>query len=484
MKPLSVNKITRAILVVLSAAVLFSCSDGERLPAKSAELEKLMKFCYENGMFNGTVLVAEKGEVIYKDAWGYADLESGRELINASPFYLASVSKQFTCMGIMILHEQGKLSYDDPLSKFFPEFPDYANEVSIEHMMTHTSGIPDHFALGSYKPDLTNQDVLELLIKVDTLNFEPGDRFSYSNGAYVLLSMIAEKVSALPYHLFMKEYIFDPLGMHHTLVFDHSKPVIENRAIGFNGAGDKADYNLLTTGAGGMYSTVEDMFLWDRALHEGKLVPAATLKKAYTPYTFNDGTKSDYGYGWGIRKDELTLTVSHSGGLAGFITYIQRELNTENTLVMLTNNGGGGTYLQSILPSIDSILQEKSFTMPKIPISFEMRRIIDEQGIEEAVSHYSSLKENNTEEYDFSEAQLNMLGYQYLEKDEFHIALAIFKLNMEAYPDGFNTYDSYAEALMMKGDTAQAIKYYEKSLELNPDNDNAVSMILRLRKKR
>ena len=146
--------------------------------------------------------------------------------------------------------------------------------------------------------------MLEILLEVDNPDFSPGNRFSYSNGGYVLLSMIAEKVSEKPYHQFMNEEIFEPLGMKQTLVYDHSKPVISNRAVGYNGAGEKADYDILTTGAGGMYSTVEDLFRWDRALYTEKLISAATLEEAFTPFMLNDGTTSNYGYGWGITKLE------------------------------------------------------------------------------------------------------------------------------------------------------------------------------------
>ena len=225
------------------------------------KLDSIINNCYQNGEFNGTILVSRNKKVVYRKAFGYANFETKENLIPESVFYLASVSKQFTAMAIMILNERNQLTYNDKLSKYFPEFPSYANVVTIKHLLTHTSGIPDHFGLNSYKPDLTNQDVLEILIEQKSLEFKLGDRFEYSNSGYILLAMITEKVSGIPFHEFMKENVFDPLGMTNTLVYDESKPLISNRAIGYSINGTLNDYNILTTGAGGIFSTIDDMHL-------------------------------------------------------------------------------------------------------------------------------------------------------------------------------------------------------------------------------
>jgi CubicO group peptidase (beta-lactamase class C family) len=302
-------------------------------------LDSIINDCHQNGEFNGTVLVTRNNKVVYRKALGYANFETKKKLIPESVFYLASVSKQFTAMAIMILNERKKLAYDDKLSKYFPEFPSYANEITIRHLLTHTSGIPDHFRLNSYKPDLKNEDVLEILIKQKFLDFKPGDRFEYSNSGYILLAMITEKVSGNPFHEFMKVNVFDPLGMNNTLVYDESKPFIDNRAIGYSMDGTINDYNILTTGAGGMFSTVDDLYLWDQALYTGTLVSWGTKYEAYTPFTLNDGAVSNYGFGWFIYEDERRKTVSHSGSFSGFRNYISRDIVNKNAFVLLTNNG-------------------------------------------------------------------------------------------------------------------------------------------------
>ena len=174
----------------------------------------------------------ENDKILYTNSFGYANFKTQEKLTAEYAFYLASVSKQFTTMAIMILKEKGSLDYDNSLSDYFPEFPQYAEKVKIKNLMSHTSGIGDHFELGAYKPDLTNADVLELLISQDSLNFEPGSKYQYSNGAFVLLALIVENVSGMPYHTFMKENIFTPLGMNNTLVYDESKPLIRFKTKG------------------------------------------------------------------------------------------------------------------------------------------------------------------------------------------------------------------------------------------------------------
>ena len=207
-------------------------------------IDSLMNYSYENGLLNGTVLVSQNNEVIYRNSFGYADFDKNEFLVPESSFYLASVSKQFTTMAVMLLQERGELSYEDKLSDYFPDFPDYADLVTIRHMMTHTSGIPDHYGLNAYKVGLNNDDVYELLVKQEELDFDPGSQFSYSNGGYVLLSMIVEKVTGEPFHEFMKTNIFTALEMNNTLVYDKSEPKVTDRAIGYNASGMLDDYDI------------------------------------------------------------------------------------------------------------------------------------------------------------------------------------------------------------------------------------------------
>lgn len=473
----------KIILFLIAFIILLyvtQCANPENDKAK--KVDQFITACFGKNIFNGTILVAENGKTIYKNALGYLDFETKEKLQINSPFYLASVSKQFTAMSIMILKEQNKLKYEDKLSDYFPEFPSYSNQVTIRHLLTHTSGIPNHYRLGAYKKDLTNQEVLEILIKQDTLDFNPGENYSYSNGGYVLLAMIAEKASAKPFHEFLKEQIFNPLGMNQSLVYDESKPEIPLRAIGHNNFGDINDYEILTTGAGGIYSTVEDLYLWDQALYTEKLVKSETLNDAFEPFKLNNDSISNYGFGWKIEQDKTGKIVSHGGALVGYRTYIERNLSSKNTIIFLTNRGST-TSFDKLSDAIVNILNNQPYQIPRIPISIEMHRIIESKGIDQAVIRYNELKQNDEESYNFSESQLNDLGYFYLtDEKSVNNAIKIFKLNVKSFPDSFNPYDSLGEAYMINKDYALAIKNYEKSIELNPNNTNAELMIKRLMK--
>jgi len=445
-------------------------------------IEALMRHCHEHGMLNGVVLVKANGETVYEKAWGLADLRDGRALDTDTAFYLASVSKQFTAMGAMLLVERGKLSYDSKLSEFFPEFPDYADEVTVHHLMTHTSGIPDHFDLLQDVPDgLTNAQVLETLVAVPELEFEPGSRFSYSNGGYVLLSMIVAKASRKPYHEFMADNVFKPLGMKRTLVYDESRPEIANRAVGFNATGDLDDYGILTTGAGGIYSTLGDLSKWDDALYGERLVGSETLERAFSATTLSDGTESNYGYGWGVETRDGRKIVAHSGGLNGYRTFVARDLEKRNSVILLTNMGGT-INLGQLAESVAAVLEGEDPPMPDIPIALHLMRLIDRDGLATALVSYDEIRDRGEGGgYDLSEGQLNVLGYEYLGRGEVDTAIVLFKKNVEAYPEAFNVYDSLAEAYMKKGATRRAIVNYAQSLVLNPDNDNALQRLERLR---
>lgn len=443
---------------------------------KSKQIDALMKHCHEYGMFNGTILVSEKGNVIYRNAFGDANKEKGEQLVPESEFYLASVSKQFTTMAIMMLKERGKLSFSDPLSKYFPDFPGYADKVTIRHLMTHTSGVPDHYRLNLYRPDLKNSDVLERLIKQDTLDFAPGERYSYSNGGFVMLALIAEKAAGMPFHAFMKENIFDPLGMNHTLVYDESKPAIPNRAVGYNQAGGLDDYEILTTGAGGMFSNIDDLYLWDQALYTEKLVSKETIEEAFTSTVLNDGEVSNYGYGWQVNENDGQKIVAHGGSMNGYRTYIRRDLTNRNAHVLLTNNGAA-IAMGDINSAIVNILDGKPFELPKIPFASKLREFMQENEGPVAAQLAKDFLSSQSDKYDSDEQGVNTLGYDYLGKEDYPRALAIFQLNIELNPTSANTYDSMGEAYMKSGDKENAIKLYKKSIELNPNNTNGIKML-------
>ena len=230
--------------------------------------------------------------------------------------------------------------------------------------------------------------------------------------------------------------------------------------------------------AGSLYSTVEDLYLWDQALYTDKLLSAQLKESMYKP------GMSDYAYGWVVRKTQLgaqgepVTTIEHEGGINGFNTLITRMPESKNLIVLLNNTGG--TKLDEMSQKIAAILFGKPYKAPMRDIADTLFSTTVEKNVQTAIKQYRELKSTQQDAYDFSEGQLNRLGYQLLQMDRARDAIEIFKLNVEMFPQGFNTYDSLGEAYMVNGDKSLAIQNYKKSLELNPKNTGAVDKLKKL----
>jgi len=314
------------------------------------------------------LLVIDHDEIVCCKCYGLADLETRRPITADSSFYLASISKQFTAMAVMLLAAQGKLGFEDRLPAYFPRFPSWGAEISLRHMLHHTSGLPKYFHLFSSgeriseftrsMTGITNEAVLERIMDLAGPKFPVGAQYAYSNTGYVLLAMIVSIVSGQSFADFLKTNIFDPLGMKHTVVYDASRPARHRLAHGYweeKGQFERWDYPLLTAGDGGLFSTLDDLFLWDQALNTEDLVPKAALEQAFTSGATNDGTPVGYGFGWftnvisylsaAEREQLLALggaglrLVAHGGSLFTYCNYITRLLGTQRTIIVLTNRG-------------------------------------------------------------------------------------------------------------------------------------------------
>lgn len=302
---------------------------------------------FQSKLFSGVaVLVSQNGKVLYKKSYGYADAEKKVPVNPATKFRIGSVTKQFTASAILKLQEEGKLKVTDKLSKYFPDFP-RGDEVTLHHLLTHTSGIhsytgkPD-FIARVVKP-VTNDSLLAYF-RNDPYDFNPGDRYQYNNSGYFLLGYIIEKVSGKSYSQYLTDNFFTPLNMTNTGV--HASTLkLENEAKGLtkeNGQYKLAlDWDMSWAGgAGAMYSTVEDLFLWNEAVFNGKVLSQESLKAAFTPVVLNNGKSPDgtrYGYGWGIDEYRGEDMIGHSGGLHGFISQLARYPEENLTVVILTN---------------------------------------------------------------------------------------------------------------------------------------------------
>jgi CubicO group peptidase (beta-lactamase class C family) len=290
------------------------------------------------------VLVASDDEVIYRKAFGMGSLELDVPLKPENVFEIGSVTKQFTAVAILMLEEQGKLSLDDDITKFFPDYPTHGHTITLHHLLTHTSGIKSYTGmeewLSEWRTDFTDEELIDFF-KYQPMDFAPGEEFRYNNSAFFMLGPIIEKASGLSYARFLDSLIFKPLGMKNSSYGSKTR-LIHNRAVGYQKEGNgfkNAEFLSMTQpgAAGAIMSTVDDMFLWSKAIRNNTLVKKETIDKAFTNHTLNNGEKINYGYGWGINEINGSPTLEHSGGIFGY-TSNGIYLPEENVyLIALTN---------------------------------------------------------------------------------------------------------------------------------------------------
>jgi CubicO group peptidase (beta-lactamase class C family) len=341
---------------------------------KATRIDKLVQTYCDMGIFNGTVLVAEKGKVILKNGYGFANMEWDIPNEPDTKMRLGSITKQFTSMLIMQQVEAGTISLNDPISTYLPDYrPETGKQVTVHHLLTHSSGIPSYTNLPNFFSEISrNPFSKEEFIKLycsGELEFEPGSQFKYNNSGYFLLGVIIEKVTDLNYEEALQKYILDPLGLEDT-GFDKHETILKKRATGY--VKNKEEYQNspyldmgLPYAAGSLYSTVEDLFTWERALYTDKLLSEKNRQIMFTPYLEN------YAYGWGVGKVELSpgtdsLTIiAHGGGINGFNTLISRTVNDQHLVVLLNNTGR--TKLNDINTAIRAILYDLPYKLPENP---------------------------------------------------------------------------------------------------------------------
>lgn len=450
---------------------------------KDVQLDSLFNFYSDNGSFSGVVLAVEKGIVIYKKAFGFSDFEKKECIDTCGVFNIASITKPFTALAVMMLMEEGKLSLDDKLSKYFSDFPPYTDSITITHLLTHTSGIKDYeneLHLNQYNSIVKAKLVYDSLISQPKLNMRPGEKYSYSNSGYFLLALIIEKVSGKSYKDFIETRIFQPLGMRHSYILTESDTIIPRRVNGYFGNWNKIDddLNLRVPGDGNIFTTASDLLLFVKALDDSILVSKQTIEFAYnTPAAKSIAPGYKYGFGWIIQQDSIGTYISHNGGEGGFRCQLWRNRNKNNVLIVLSNT----TFLaecRGILSGSQNILNDQSYTLGKIPITELFYEKYNMRGFDAAMRLIRKEKENSKSIYDFQEEQINNLGLDFaFFKSKPLNALEIFKFNTELFPESWNAWDSLGETYYNLGNYKLAKEAFEKSYIINPGNKNAKSRI-------
>jgi CubicO group peptidase (beta-lactamase class C family) len=356
-----------AFVCILLAAILTPAgqSSNGTLPA---HVDLIFASVVQPNDPGAAVLVKKDGKILFEKGYGVRDLRSHAKIDPETNFRLASFTKQFTAMAIMLLVHDGKLHYDDPLTLIFPDFPAYGKDITIRNLLNHTSGLPDYSEImdqqeksggPKWSPDhqIQDEEVLALLKAQPVGKFAPGTRWEYSNSGYVVLGLIVAKASGMPYREFLQRRIFAPLKMNRTIVYEKGKNTINRRAFGHSKETDKLvetdqSATSATLGDGGIYSNVADLAKWDEGLANHTLLSEKEMQPALTPVKLADGSEPHwprnpqasgdppavlYGFGWFLDSYQGHARNYHDGGTQGFRTTIQRFPEDHLTIVILSN---------------------------------------------------------------------------------------------------------------------------------------------------
>ena len=379
-------KLTLKFVLIGLLILSFSSCKQKETSLTNSKVNQYAKFISDmksKGFTTGNILVYENGEIVFQSSDGLRSIDPIDSLTLNSQFRLASVSKQFTGVAIMKLKQAGNLDYDQKVNTILTDFPH--DNITIKHLLHHTSGIADYIEIikenfvsqnSTKRYILGNNEILDIFYDTNPkLNFQPGEEFEYSNTGYLVLASIVEKISKQHFRDFLKENIFEPLGMSRTTLYNYQEgndPNMPNRVFGYRKTESEKGYELNdyhvvndVRGDGGIYSTLNDLYKWNMALVNYKVLPKEYLDEAWYWGTLNNGEKITYGFGWSLFLEDKTKpkTVFHSGGWVGFSTYLFNEIETKSGYIVLTNNST--RVVADIKKAIDSIRADVPYVLSK-----------------------------------------------------------------------------------------------------------------------
>ena len=338
--------------------------DSVSLQMKTQQIDTMFNNMLSERRFNGSILVGKQQKIIYSNFAGFADFPKKQRLNKSSQFEIASVSKQFTAAAILMLYEQKKLNLNDTVQKFIPNFP--YNGITIHQLLCHRSGLPDYFKFAEkYHKDehflMTNDSLLNMMtVYKPTPLGTPDKNFEYSNTGYAVLASIVERAAGMPFYQFVKQSIFAAVGMKNTSFYYYEKNNPERYTTGHKGNYKQYERDFLSgvLGDKGILTTAYDLYLWDKALYEAKIISSETLQMAFSPQNSDRSPCSNYGYGWRLSCDEYGNTLIFHGGLwNGYNTLFLRRISDETLIIFLSNvyNKGFSGKSAAILSILDSL---------------------------------------------------------------------------------------------------------------------------------
>jgi CubicO group peptidase (beta-lactamase class C family) len=437
---------------------------------KIKQIDSLMKWSNQIGIFNGNVLVSKNNKVIYNTSFGYADATKTNKLTTDYRFHIGSITKEFSAVALLKLQEQGKLRLDDTVSKFIPELPKWANKVTIRNLLQYTSGLPNV----NWRKIKNDKDIFNDLKLIDTLVFRPGTNYDYNNNNMFLRQFIVERLTGMSFKTYSEKFIFKPCKMNSSIMtpFENEK----NIAKGFNNEFVQDPIELPLTG--GTYLTTVDLLKWANCLHSKKVINKQSIYEIGQNFNLQE-TQS--GLGRAKFKNKDLKEHLHDGRAGNFEAILFSDIDEKFTIVLLDNNYNGKVF--EISNAIRAILKSESYNLPKKSFFIQYKKQLNSLNSDEIIALYNSSKllKNNIYDVDKVDA-LNSVGYYLMENKRLDDSVKIFNLNIQEFPSSYIVYDSMGEAYFNNGKFDLAILNYKKSLELDAKNDNAKNMISKIKK--
>ncbi len=458
----------------------------------SQKFSELFRSYHSNGLFEGTALVADSSGIVYHQSFGIANHDYGIPNDSNTVFRMGSLEKQFTAMLTLQLIEKGKLSFQGKISDYLPKYRKSTGQrVSIEHLLTHTSGLPSYTALPNvwddslqlaYQPEY----VLQKFCSRD-LEFTPGTKYKYSNTNYFILAQILQQVSGRSLSDLLKENILDLAGMHQTGLDDSRMP-LKHRATGYYNlartyvAGPYI-YTPNTIGAASIYSTAMDMYRWDRVLYTNTLLTGPGMQAYCSPHVSVSPGYS-YGYGWEFTRTPLGVhdtieTMQHSGAIRAFRAIIFRVPKEKKCLILLSNSANQSGY--DLFDEVMRIFRGNSFRQPKRLLADTLYTIMERASIEEAERAYKDLKKNDSARYEYGRQPLEFLAERLMAFGRNKEAIAVFALALEEDPGYFAAYYYMGKAYEGLGKVKEAIRMYEMAVAKGKQSRAATDAAFQIR---
>jgi len=343
-----VNKLKSSLFIYGVVMISFASCKSSGMLMKEKSIDDILSAYQSDDKPGASVLVFKNDKIVFKKGYGVSNIATQEKINPTTNFRLASVTKQFTAMSILLLVQKGRIKLEDPLKKYFPSFPAYGKDIKIKNLLTHTSGLMDYEDLmsPSQAVQLHDTNCLQLMYKANGLYFAPGTQYKYSNTGYAILALIVEKISGQDYSSFLKENIFMPLKMKNSVAFEEGKSTLPNRAYGYssgNGTWVETDQSMTSAvlGDGGIYTNTIELTQWIKALWDYKLLGSEMQNQAWSRKKLNNGALIDYGYGWHI-EDYKNITHPHHGGSSiGFRNQLLLFPEQKLMVIILTNRNEG-----------------------------------------------------------------------------------------------------------------------------------------------